>query len=82
MPEPLHQADRVSVDWQNHLRDRLSQFDKLLAEFLKYRTALAVSLETGPFISVMDEADMNELQTLVSDLAESFDWQIIQDFWK
>ena len=77
---PLPDNDAFSVNWKNHLRDRLTQYDDLLSQFVKYRTSLAVCLEVGEFQSVLDGADMNDLYQVVSHLLETIDIQLLKDF--
>lgn len=69
-------------DGKNHLRDKLSQFDTVMAELVKYRTALAVTVEAHDYMSVMDQSDFEELSNLVLNLLDSFDMSAIRSIWQ
>lgn len=80
MPEPIPDPHSGSTHWRYHVTDRLQYYDRLLAEFLKYRTAMAVIVQTGEHMPVLDTTDLDEIKNLVSELYYQINMQTIEEF--
>lgn len=68
--------------WRDHLRDRLALADDVIANLAAYRTALAIELELGTFVSVAEPADTEQVNEMVRALLNSIEWDKLWSFLK
>jgi hypothetical protein len=68
--------------WQDvapALRDRLANLDRALSTVEKYRTAIAVLLETNEHIAAIEKEDLDEIRSVLLELVDHIDLNIIKD---